>query len=58
MEQFTLETAKVHLDNKIETIRNQSIMKKHRTDIELSKEYWRLKELKVQPQIQFCVLKR
>ena len=31
---------------------------KHRTDRELSKEYWRLKELKAQPQVQFYILKR
>ena len=31
---------------------------KHRTDTELSKEYWRLKELKAQPQVQFSILKR
>ena len=31
---------------------------KHRTDTELSKEYWRLKELKAQPQVQFYILKR
>ena len=27
------------------------------TDKKLSKEYWRLKELKAQPQVQFYVLK-
>ena len=32
--------------------------KKHNTDTELSKEYWRLKELKAQPQVQFYILKR
>ena len=32
--------------------------KNRRTDTELSKEYWRLKELKAQPQVQFCILKR
>ena len=31
---------------------------KHRTDREFSKEYWRLKELKEQPQVQFYILKR
>ena len=31
---------------------------KHRTDTELSKEYWRLEELKAQPQVQFYILKR
>ena len=31
---------------------------KHRTDTELSKEYWKLKELKAQPQVQFYILKR
>ena len=31
---------------------------KHRTDTELSKEYWRLKELKAKPQVQFYILKR
>ena len=31
---------------------------KHRKDTELSKEYWRLKELKAQPQVQFYILKR
>ena len=31
---------------------------KHRTDTELSKEYWRLKKLKANPQVQFHILKR
>ena len=31
---------------------------KHRADAELSEEYWRLTELKVQPQVQFYILKR
>ena len=31
---------------------------KYRTDTELSKEYWRLKELNAQPQIKFYILKR
>ena len=31
---------------------------KHRTDAELSKEYWRLKELKAQPQVKLYILKR
>ena len=31
---------------------------KHRTDTELSKEYWRLKNLKANPQVQFHILKR
>ena len=31
---------------------------KHRTDTELSKEYWRLKKLKAKPQVQFHILKR
>ena len=31
---------------------------KHRTDKELSKEYWRLKNLKANPQVQFHILKR
>ena len=30
---------------------------KHRTDTELLKEYWRLKELKAQPQVQFYISK-
>ena len=30
---------------------------KLRTDTELSKEYWRLKELKAQPQVQFYIEK-
>ena len=30
---------------------------KHRTDTELLKESWRLKELKAQPQVQFYILK-
>ena len=30
---------------------------KHRTDTELSKEYWRLKELKAQSQVQFYISK-
>ena len=32
--------------------------KKHRTDTELSKEYWKLKESKAQPQVQFYILRR
>ena len=31
---------------------------KHRTDKELSKVYWRLKELKAKPRVQFYILKR
>ena len=31
---------------------------KHRTDPELSKKYWRLKEVKAKPQVQFYILKR
>ena len=31
---------------------------KYRTDTGLSKEYWRLKELKAQPQVKFYILKR
>ena len=31
---------------------------KCRTDTDLSKEYWRLKEFKAQPQVQFYILKR
>ena len=31
---------------------------KHRTDTKLSKEYWRLKELKAKPAVQFYILKR
>ena len=31
---------------------------KHRTDKELSKEDWRLKELKAKPRVQFYILKR
>ena len=31
---------------------------KHRADTELSNEYWRLKELKAQSQVQFHILKR
>ena len=42
--------SEVYLTVDMETIRNHSIMKNLRqTDTELSKEYWRLKELKVQP---------
>ena len=40
----------------METI-NHSISK-NRTDTELSKEYWRLKELKAKPQVQFYILKK
>ena len=32
--------------------------KKNKTDTELSKEYWRLKQRKLQPQVQFYVLKK
>ena len=32
--------------------------KKYRTDTKLSKEYWRLKKLKPQPQVQLYILKR
>ena len=31
---------------------------KHKADTELSKEYWSLKKLKVQPQVQLYILKR
>ena len=31
---------------------------KHRTDTQLSMKYWRLKELKAKPQVQFYILKR
>ena len=31
---------------------------KHRTDVKLSKEYWRLKKLKAKPQVQIYILKR
>ena len=41
----------------MQTIRNHSIIK-NKTDTELSKEYWRLKELKAQTQAQFYILKR
>ena len=57
MKKYTIEPAKVHLNSVMEIIRNHSIMK-NRTDTELSKEYWRLKELKAQPQVQFYILKR
>ena len=33
-------------------------LEKHRIGTELSKEYWRLKELKAQAQVQFYILKR
>ena len=53
-----MEPAKVHLNSDMETIRNHSIMKKYRKDTELLKEYRRPKELNVQPQVQFYILKR
>ena len=40
----------------MEIIRNHSIMK-NRIDKKLLKEYWRLKELKAQPQVKSCILK-
>ena len=51
MEKYTTEPAKVHLNSDMEAIRNHSSIRKHRTDTELSKESWRLKELKAQPQV-------
>ena len=57
MKKYTTEPAKVHLNSIIETIRNHLIVK-NRTDTELSKEYWRLKKLKANPQVQFHILKR
>ena len=44
MEKYTKELLK----SDVKTIRNHSIMKKHKTDTEPSKEYWRLKQLKEQ----------
>ena len=57
MKKYTTEPAKVHINSDIETVRNHSIMQ-NRTDTELSKKYWGLKELKVQPQVQFYMLRR
>ena len=50
-------TSKGTFKQRYGTIRNDSIMKR-RTDTELLKEYWRLKELKAQSQVQFYILKR
>ena len=58
MEKCTAEPAKVHLNSDMETIRNHLIIKKNKTDTELSKEYWRLKQRKLQPQVQFYILKK
>ena len=57
MKEYTTEPEKVHLNSDIETIRNHSIMKSIE-QIELSKGYWRFKELKVQSQVQFYILRR
>ena len=51
-----MELVKAHLNNSMEIIRNHSIMK-NRIDKKLLKEYWRLKELKAQPQVKSCILK-
>ena len=55
MEKYTIKPVKVHLNNDMKTIRNHE---KHRTDTESLKKYWRPKELKAQPQVQFYILKR
>ena len=55
---YTTEPAKVHLNSVIGNHKKSFNHEKHRTDTELSKEYWRLKELKAQPQVQFSILKR
>ena len=57
MKEYTTEPEKVHLNSDMETIRNHSIMKSIE-QIELSKGYWRFKELKVQSQVQFYILRR
>ena len=58
MKKYTTEPAKVHLNSVMETIRNHSITKNIGQTTELSTEYWRLKEVKAQPQVQFYILKR
>ena len=57
MKEYTTEPEKVHLNSDMETIRNHSVMKSIE-QIELSKGYWRFKELKVQSQVQFYILRR
>ena len=53
MEKYITEPATAHLSNVMETIKNHSSMKKNRAGTKLSKECWRLKGLKEQPQIYF-----
>ena len=57
IEKYTTEPAKAHLNSDMENIGNHLIMK-NRVDTELSKEYWTLKELISQFQVQFYILKR
>ena len=52
MEKYTKELARVHLNSDISFNH-----KKHKADTELLMEYWRLKELKTQPQVPFYILK-
>ena len=58
MKIYTTEPAKVHLNKRYGNHKKSFNHEKHRTDTEFSKEYWRLKELKAQPQVQFYILKR
>ena len=55
MKKYTTEPAKVYLNSVMETIRNNSIMKNIGQIQEFLKVYWRLKELKVKPQVQFYI---
>ena len=55
---YTTEPAKVHLSSVNGNHKKSFNHEKHRKDTELSKAYWRLKELKAQPQVQFSILKR
>ena len=56
MEKYTTEPAKVYLNRYMVAITSFN-HEKLRTATELSKEYWRLKELKAQPQVQIFISK-
>ena len=55
MKKYTTEPAKVYLNSVMETIKNNSIMKIIGQTQDFLKVYWRLKELKVKPQVQFYI---
>ena len=60
MKKYTTEATMVNLNNGIEIIRTirQDTKNLGQIHTELSREYWRLKELKAQTRVQFYILKR